>query len=474
MDAYWNNGIATLYHTDAQQIPLPDKSVHCVVTSPPYWGLRSYGHWEMQTLWGEWTHFPASRRYMDERHRLMLKWRAAERGGIFCRHGCCWIGGLGLEPTFGLYVEHLVRVFREVMRVLRDDGTLWLNLGDSYNQGSNSARNPGQSRADGGNIGYRNGVVGLNRPNVTGLKPKDLIGQPWQIAFALQNDGVAHWRDVRTMEHVMDAMHDAYIDEPMPEPVRDTLARLYAEYAVAKGHSWYLRSAIVWHKPNPMPESTTDRPTSAYEMVFLLAKHVRYFYDADAIRIPAAEGGRIKAVPANAKTQVYTDASKAGLVNHERINPIAANARNVWTIPTQGRTDAHFATFPDELPRRCIQAGTSEHGVCDVCGAQWARVVKIEGRRGVAYHSHRNDLIDGQSKAANAPHITRETIGWEPVCECDAERVPATVLDPFAGSGTTCAVAQSVGRHSVGLDLNMEYLQIAMRRLEGVTLPLLL
>ena len=396
--SYWTNGIATLYHADAREIPLPDKSVHCCVTSPPYFSLRDYSLGDT---------------------------------------------GIGLEPTLAEWLASIVAVSREVWRVLRDDGTVWLNLGDAY-AGSGKGMNADGTHSDGekqaSNRGSLNpgkrtprgpgsGRWGLGDASVDGLPAKNLMGQPWRVAFALQDDG------------------------------------------------WILRSAIVWHKPNPMPESTTDRPTNAYEMVFLLTKRPRYFYDADAVRQPLTGGanpGRKDGKHRPGKAHDDNDHRSDSWQN--TCTPSSANLRNVWQISTQGRPEAHFATFPDELPRKCILAGTSEHGVCANCGAPWRRITATHdrnGRLGKGYHDHTDDLGRGQRgvfSADGAP--TRQTVGWQPGCECNAARIPATVLDCFVGSGTTVAVAQSLGRKGIGLDLNPDYLAVARKRLEGITLPL--
>ena len=395
---YWTNGIATLYHADAREIPLPDKSVHCCVTSPPYFSLRDYALGDT---------------------------------------------GIGLEPTLAEWLASIVAVMREVRRVLRDDGTVWLNLGDAY-AGSGKGMNADGTHSDGekqaSNRGSLNpgkrtprgpgsGRWGLGDASVDGLPAKNLMGQPWRVALALQDDG------------------------------------------------WILRSAIVWHKPNPMPESVADRPTSAYEMVFLLTKRPRYFYDADAVRQPLTGGanpGRKDGKHRPGKAHDDNDHRADSWQN--TCTPSSANLRNVWQISTQGRPEAHFATFPDELPRKCVLAGTSEHGVCANCGAPWRRITATHdrnGRLGKGYHDHTDDLGRGQRgvfSADGAP--TRQTIGWQPGCDCNAARIPATVLDPFVGSGTTVAVAQSLGRKGIGLDLNPDYLAIARKRLEGITLPL--
>jgi DNA modification methylase len=275
-------------------------SVRCCVTSPPYWGLRDYGV----------------------------------------------AGQLGLEPTPDAYVANLVAVFRAVRRVLADDGTLWLNLGDSY------AANRSYQVVDSKHVD-----VGNHSPSTIpdGLKPKDLVGIPWRVAFALQADG------------------------------------------------WYLRSDIIWAKPNPMPESVTDRPTKAHEYLFLLAKSERYYYDAAAIAEDAIHAGRlVLASGGDAKNAQGANRAAAGFTKHNTTIGATRNARTVWTISTQPYPDAHFATFPEDLPRRCILAGSA--------------------------------LGD-------------------------------TILDPFAGSGTTLAVAIGNGRHGVGIELNPAYAEMARSRI---------
>ncbi len=242
---------------------LPAGSVHCCVTSPPYFGLRDYGV----------------------------------------------AGQIGLEPTPDEYVEELVSVFREVRRVLRGDGTLWLNLGDSYAANGSSGLNV--SKPSAAFHGGRNDTRERRAKSVpTGLKPKDLIGIPWRVAFALQADG------------------------------------------------WYLRSDIIWHKPNPMPESVTDRPTSAHEHVFLLSKSERYFYDADAIKEPTVDVrsiGRRTAVNGLGSGELANGARFGG-------GETGRNARNVWTISTKPFKGAHFATFPPDLAEKCILAGSPVGG----------------------------------------------------------------------------------------------------------------
>lgn len=327
---------------------LEDESVHCCVTSPPYWGLRDYG---------------------------------VE-------------GQIGLEPTPEEFVEKMVAVFREVKRVLHKDGTLWLNLGDSYNNtdkwgGGGPGKNGKQTLAPDGSV--PSWAVRRRREAIPNIKPKDLVGIPWMTAFALRADG------------------------------------------------WFLRQEIIWSKPNAMPESVRDRCTKAHEHIFLLSSSSKYFYDAEAIRESALTddirrpyapgqvdargnghdrgGGTLRNIGSkgNAKTfrgGVYTKGSSfdnSATVERDSHgnapNPaLSRNKRSVWTIATEGYAEAHFATFPEELPETCIKAG------CPIGG---------------------------------------------------------TVLDPFGGAGTTGLVADKLGRNAVLIELNPEYAAMAERRIRG-------
>ena len=291
----------------------PDSLIQCCVTSPPYYGLRDYG-----------IH-----------------------------------GQIGLEDSPEAYVSRIVEIFREVRRTLRDDGTLWMNLGDSYT--SNKLGSGGQNR----------------------LRPKNLVGIPWRVAFALQSDG------------------------------------------------WYLRSDIIWAKPNPMPESVSDRPTRSHEYVFLLSKSPQYFYDAKAIREPLKPSSIIR-LSQSIDQQIGSARANGGAKTNRAIKAVGgdkqrghhrshggfkkrwdamtkeeqqangANRRSVWKIATRPYADAHFATFPPELPELCIRAGSREGD---------------------------------------------------------------TVLDPFLGSGTTAYVARELGRRYIGIELNPKYVALAEKRM---------
>ena len=379
-----------LIHASALHIPIEDESVQCVVTSPPYWGLRQYA--------GE---------------QIVPEW------------GCA----LGLEPTPELYVEHMVEVFREVRRVLRPDGTLWLNLGDSYNAQPAGNKTPSgfsQTRPSRVKHGVGDETVDVPRPkSITGLKPKDLVGIPWRVAFALQADG------------------------------------------------WYLRSDIIWHKPNPMPESVTDRPTKAHEYVFLMAKSERYFYDADAIREPSVTTDPRRPYTSEGAWELdgRPKEQRKGGQRRDGDDFTGRNKRTVWTIPTRPYKGAHFATFPPDLVEPCVLAGSSPKA-CGVCGAPWERIIERESRPNApslqgkynGYGKHRT-ISGGVSNDARA----REDRGWRSTCEHKDDSGACVVLDPFNGSGTTGQVAVRLGRSYVGVDISKEYLdEQAVRRIYDV------
>ena len=442
---------------------LEAESAQTVVTSPPYYGLRDYGL--PPTIWDA---VPGCRHeWGEERVRLAKPDRntegkdgagngifgtAAARGsqpaksargaalhiGPFCVKCGAWRGSLGLEPTPELYVKHLVQIFREVCRVLRDDGTVWLNLGDSYAGGNTLGRNDAGRNftGGGGNIkGSGNPGNQGSHARITNLKPKDLIGIPWRTAFALQADG------------------------------------------------WYLRQDIIWHKPNPMPESVIDRCTKAHEYIFLLTKSARYYFDHEAIRVPFAavtlKDRETDHYSYNGKSlKAYGDAGvQEPLAVKQRIletmqNRGGANRRSVWTITTKPFKEAHFATFPPEIPEICIKAGTSEKGCCPECGSPWERIgekVTLWRERPNQYTAYRD--INGQpDQRKSGSEFT--TTGWRPTCTHNLDPVPCTVLDPFSGAGTTGMVATKLGRKYIGIELNPEYSEMSEKRIEAVRLPL--
>jgi DNA modification methylase len=362
-----------MIHTgDARNVlaTLPTASVQCCVTSPPYYGLRDYG--------------------------------AA--------------GQIGGEATPTEYLANLYDVFREVARVLRLDGTLWLNMGDSYNAyNGNRGGSASLSRAADG--------AGLSSKE---SKAKDLLGMPWRLALLLQANG------------------------------------------------WYLRSDIVWHKPNPMPESIRDRPVKSHEYIFLFSRSPRYFYDAEAIKEPLAttSAARYRYAFGGAKSEALVEADKIRPGNRtrpvgERAEPSGRNKRSVWTVPVGRYKGAHFAVFPPALVEPCILAGTSARGRCAACGACWKREV---ARTRTATRPGADSKVTGTNAATHGNrdpqrHVTTtQTTGWTLGCACGGEPVPCVVLDPFAGSGTVGAVCKTHGREFVGVELNPEYADMARGR----------
>jgi len=407
---------------NALHIPLADQSVQCAITSPPYWGLRDYGTASWIGGDAECDHKPAPTQG-NGGQRADRTFTADPPYRNTC--GKCGAtrqdAQLGLEPTPEEYVANMVAVFREVWRVLRDDGTLWLNLGDSYASQTKGSGGPTPKQAS--NTGSFYDVRRLDH----GLKDKDLCGIPWRVAFALQADG------------------------------------------------WYLRSDIIWSKPNPMPESVTDRPTKAHEYVFLLTKQARYYYDADAVREEYTKpldrwGGDTTKETDQTKGDQYAVVERPG--RERRPDPAGRNRRTVWSIATQPYSGAHFATFPEALVEPCLLAGTSERGCCPVCGNAWKRVVEgtkyepeeVEvGIRNV--DDSRGDKTRKLSGREYNEQVKRTTTGWLPACEHDAPPIPCTVFDPFSGSGTVGVVAQRFGRRFVGLELSMPYIRLAQERI---------
>jgi len=375
-----------IINANALQIPLPDKSVQMCVTSPPYYGLRDYGtaKWIGGDVECDHKHFLGG--HNPEVSPKQLSSQGTQQYNY--RDICPKCGAIrqdsqiGLEQTPDEYVSNIVKVFREVWRVMKDDGVLWLNLGDSY---AHSLRQAGEEHAGKLSRNNKGQIKEGYKPLVKGLKEKDLIGIPWRVAFALQADG------------------------------------------------WYLRQDIIWHKPNPMPESVKDRCTKSHEYIFLLSKQARYYYDADAImeessdpqgtidryksnfggkkNIELLETNQVHTRPIGSRNLHYKNLEPDGqqpntmhikrLEGEEYLSPVR-NKRSVWTVTTKPYSGAHFATFPQDLIEPCIKAGSRE-----------------------------ND----------------------------------TVLDPFNGSGTTGEVCARFGRNYIGIELNREYIELTNERL---------
>ena len=381
-------GLISIVNGDALHIPLRDGVVQIVVTSPPYWSLRDYGV----------------------------------------------NGQLGIEPTPEAYIANMVAVFREVWRVMRPDGTLWLNIGDCYN--SASAGNGISFRRDRAKVApikskrieRGGGRYGGGNARVETLKPKDLMMMPARLALALQADG------------------------------------------------WWIRSDIIWAKPNPMPESVTDRPTKSYEHIFLLTKAEHYYFDADAIR--EKTGNEMSAEEYAARTAPGKTWQSGGMTRYAGANkhdgghshPSGRNRRDVWPIATESFSGAHFATFPQKLVEPMILAGSSPQA-CETCGAPWERVVSKEFLQSGPEREH---ISGGTQPGANGwvgmPRGNTEaiTLGWRPTCACPPERNTGAgrciVLDPFAGTCTVGKVAIKHGRRFVGLELKSEYIALARER----------
>jgi DNA modification methylase len=409
----------TLLSGDCRDVlpTLAANSVHTCVTSPPYYALRSY--------------LDASH---PDKHRE-----------------------IGSEATPDEYLATMVAVFREVKRVLRPDGTLFLNIGDSY-----ASSPPGNKTVGVGASSTLNGINGASgayratleaghatkrdTSKIAGLKPKDLLMMPARLALALQADG------------------------------------------------WYVRSQMPWLKRSCMPESTTDRPTSAIEYVYLLTKSARYFYDQDAVKRVSAEAS-FDRLAQNVAAQPGSVRANGGGKTNGTMRAVGGSSRSfrnsdlffdslddphgaitdangdmiALDVNPAGFADAHFATFPAKLVEPLIRAGTSERGCCSACGAPWRRAVEREQRLHHTTTADGKTMLGPYAKQAHIRHgVFSEvtTTGWAASCACGADAVPATVLDPFAGASTTLLVAQRLQRQAIGIELNPEYVTMGRRRIE--------
>jgi site-specific DNA-methyltransferase (cytosine-N4-specific) len=343
----------------------PENSIQCCVTSPPYYGLRDYGTASWVGGNPDCDHIAnpkATKHFGNPLFNENRPSRDETKTANYYQDVCPKCGAvrediqIGLEKTPEQYVQNLVEIFGEVYRVLKDDGTFWLNIGDSYN-GSGGEHKDGGGQ-NGLNVKDRGRVGIVSGRNIDNLKPKDLIGIPWMLAFALRSYG------------------------------------------------WYLRQDIIWNKNNPMPESVKDRCTKCHEYIFLLSKNNKYFYDYKAIKEPNSDPNRTNYQCGNRSFGINPDRNDNDMGTRSKdFKPDGRNARSVWNINTKPYREAHFATFPIELPTRCIKAGSKE-----------------------------GDII----------------------------------LDPFNGAGTTCLAAKNLNRQYIGIDLNQKYCEIAQKRIEKV------
>lgn len=420
---------------------LPDACVDAIVTSPPYWGLRDYGI--EPTDWPPCSYAP------------MPGLPAIE---VPAERSC-----LGLETTLHAFLAHLVLIFEECRRVLKPTGSAWVNMGDGYAGGG------------GGNYGNLiapdHGQHPTNVKNKPGwlaeqcLKPKDLIGQPWRVAFALQAAG------------------------------------------------WYLRQDNIWHKPNPMPESIRDRATKAHEYVFHLTKSERYYFDLDAWAEKAGSAasykqpdgwdtgkgghgtfhrnGREKGKPASKRNSFAREHKTTGAHFGQKMQfrpdrevvdySLTRNKRSVWTVPTVAYAEAHYATYPPRLITPPLLASTSAKGCCSACGKPWERQAilpsskdapKRQTSKGEGVPDPRGYKTSaGQAwqdwRAANPTTFT----AWQPTCRCSESPSlplsvsPSLVLDPFGGSGTTAQVALEHGRHAILIERGPHNVALIRKRL---------
>lgn len=374
----------------AHAIDLPSESVHAIICSPPYFGLRSYA--------GDQA----------------IDWQAVEFSpmpGMQPITVPAWRGGLGNEPTIDLYIAHLVLCLREWWRVMRNDGVCFVNLGDSYN-GS------GGAGGDYNKGGIKDGQPKFKGNKVAGLKPKDLCMVPQRFALAAQAEG------------------------------------------------WYVRQEIIWAKGvsflpdyagSCMPESVQDRPVRGHEQVWMLTKSPKYFWDQEAVKEMSLQPVGKAALTGQIKRDVLQDLSSSTLGTNQGSS--TRSIRSVWVINPSSYPGSHYAVFPEKLVEPMVKAATSARGVCPNCLAPHQRVVEKE-----SHYGRRQDRDQGkampQCDSSDWRPPTYLDMYWQPTCTCNAgEPIPATILDPFAGSGTTLRVALRLGRHAIGVDISDVYLK---------------
>ena len=423
---------------------LEDQSINTCITSPPYWGLRDYGtaeweggdegcdHVEPHQVRGQ----NSEKQSTNNHGEGGSTWKICQKCGAVRKDS-----QLGLEDTPEEFVENLVGVFREVKRVLHDSGTVWLNLGDSYSS-HKDCKSTSQTLAKGmqSEVAHviekgKSVTRDTKKLKEAGLKNKDLVGIPWRVAFALQADG------------------------------------------------WYLRQDIIWHKPNPMPESVQDRCTKSHEYIFLLSKSPKYYYDNEAIKEDSVDPESLTGRrPRNAAKMFHHDAKNykfSGSVNEDgTLGDVGKvynkrNKRSVWTVTTKPFKGAHFATFPVDLIEPCVLAGCPEK-VCVECDTPYERQVESKRLRRNELPKddprYRPNTYEGSYKdingKADAGYTETKDLGLQKQCQCQTNETKAgTVLDPFGGSGTTAEVANAHNRNAVLIELNEKYIEMMKVRL---------
>lgn len=420
---------------------MPDSNVHCGVTSPPYWGLRNYRTNPVQ--WGDG-----------------------------------WAGCLGAEPTPEMFVAHLVEVFGEFRRVLRDDGVLFVNLGDTY-IGSGKGGNPGEGWKQNTNLGSQTVRGQIN--SVKGIADLNKSVIPHRFALAMQADGwyfrddiiwhkpapmpssVSGWRWERhrikvKSQHRSSRGGKEMMDNPRLAQPSDLLNQPHCEWADCPGckkcdpTGGYILKRGSW------------RTTCAHEHILMFAKSDTYFCDSEAVKEPAATA----TIQRNQYSRIIDDPDEQYAVAHDHeFEGSTRNPRSVWIIGPDPFRGSHYAVFPRELPRRCIEAATSAKGCCPKCGSQWARIVDR-----TPMVIDRSDWGDGAGNRT-APSGTMvsppesSTTGWRATCKCgdSLAPIPCTIADIFGGSGTTAEVGVSMNRRAILCELNQEYVELSRKRL---------
>ena len=352
-----------------------------------------------------------------------------ETGGIPFKHVCGKCGAIRIDQQIGLektpqeFVAKLVEVFREVRRVLRGDGVMFCNIGDSYNA------HPGQ-RTEHDKAGTKQatnrGSCEIASRSTPGLKPKDLCMMPWRLFLALQDDG------------------------------------------------WWCRDIIAWAKKSPMPESVTDRCTKSWEPIGMFTKSANYFWDAEAVK-EAVAACSVSRLSQNVADQEGSHRANGGEKSNGTMKAVGdtsgRNLRNVWTLGSDPFPEAHFATFPRAIPERCIKAASSERGACAACGAPYRRITdktQLKRERPNDYVKRNGTTGTGAFIPQTSAGVAVTTRGWEKACRCETDDVrPCIVLDPFSGSGTSGMVATELGREYIGIELSETYAEMSRKRIES-------